>query len=420
MASEGEEVTTVTETYEQPRLSAFANTDDPRVDPPNQYGYRAIWVTSIGEIISSDECDSMEECASWFLDATGMPAPTIYIGYAAQSEGGAGQYTTGLNADGYPTTVSASSEQSDVTDIESLAMLYQFVNVDSWTVAAADSSCAIADESSWVGMGNGTAVKQMADSTGFLGFENCGDGTIAAGYYPYCIQVYRRPITTGPQPGDPCLTGGWALLPDAAGMMINCAGDVMPAPSYESAPSGYRVLANPSYETVEGVDYYQWQAVGPAVGPEDPNFDDESFWTEQYEARGPAAGLPDDWVFGVDYPVLGAYGVMATSSTTTVSTDPIAVATAIERICVRGGLAPEQVDAEDVDQSLLGYGISNTYDGADCLRSLLTAYGLYGAEYDVQLHFHKLGEDVEIVVDPGEMIAGETQTDEATREQAVE
>lgn len=413
MIGEGEEVTTVTEAYEVGVLSRFKNDSDPRVDPPNQYGYKAFWVPPSGAGAGSEEFDSIEECMSWFEDSFGIPAPGFHIGYAAQSDGDVGDYN------GSGITFSGSATQDDVTLIRSVVMLYQFVAVGEWTAVSASGACAIVTEGEWIGLQNGSAVTEMTDPSGFLAFANCG-GSSAAGYYPLCIQLIRRPLTVGPQPGDPCETGGYALLPDTPGMMIDCDGNVLPAPTYSPAPAGYRVLANPSFETIDGVEYFEWFTVGPAVPPEDPDYDDDAFWVDQYETYGPAAGLPGDWVYGIDYPVAGTDAVLATTTVTTVSTDALSVATAIERICVRGGLAEAQVDTTDVDQTLLGYGIGNTYDGADCIRPLLTAYGLYGADYDGQLHFHKLGEDVDIVIDPGEMIAGETHTDQGEREQAVE
>lgn len=234
---------------------------------------------------------------------------------------------------------------------------------------------------------------------------------------PVDVVASRVPMSPAPPIGDPCLIGGPTQLPDTPGFTQDCEGTIAPTPAYSDATVGSYLILQPGItqpaDAGAGLVFAQYP-IGPVILPSSVE-NTQAFWDQAASDAGISG------IYGVNYPIEIDDGIfVGVSSTYSVSTDPIPVAQAIERICIRGGLSALQIDTDDVSSTVLGYAISDTYNGADSVRPLLTAFGLYGAEYDGQLHFHRLAEDAEIVIDPGELIAGDDQSDEATREQAKE
>lgn len=125
--------------------------------------------------------------------------------------------------------------------------------------------------------------------------------------------------------------------------------------------------------------------------------------------------IPDapGWYIDENGNVVGCGGETSTST-------PVTVANAIARICARGDVPGSQIDVSEVDQTLLGYTITSEYTAADCLRPLLTAYSLYGSEYDQKIHFRKRGDDVDIVINPDDLIGEGDETDDMVRGQQKE
>lgn len=98
----------------------------------------------------------------------------------------------------------------------------------------------------------------------------------------------------------------------------------------------------------------------------------------------------------------------------------MSVASAIERLCERGGLEAGDVDTSEITANLRGYPIQADYNAADCIKPLLAYCSSFGSEYDGQLHFHPYGGAIEITIDPQDFIEGTDVTDDGSREQAKE
>lgn len=205
-------------------------------------------------------------------------------------------------------------------------------------------------------------------------------------------------------------------LPDVPGFYID-GGVVKPLPVFTSITGSFLTLVPEDRDTIPGAIsqvFAQYQ-LGPVLEASDPD-NTEAFW----DAAAAAAGISG--TYGVDYPIATATAIQGVSTFTSVTEDTVGLNTALTRICKRGGLTPandiEVVDMEEFQ--LLGYMITQPYNGADCIRPLMTAFTSYGSEYDAKLRFHKHGEAVEVVVNPDDFIAGSDETDKNTREQEIE
>lgn len=421
MVGEGDSVTTEDNYFVPSEYGRFGNTEYPLIDPPDHYQYQAYWTDETAGGHTSPIFDTKEECDSWFLDEMGMSPASIYIGYSANTQGNAGQYTTGEDGSGNQVTFSGYIEQIDVTDIESLTLLYQWHIPVSWNDSYGNDSCSVADIGTWEGLWNGTIVQRMVSATppsGFLTFDNCGDGTYSAGYYPYCIKVIRRTSPPAAIAGDPCILGVPVLLPDAPGFVIACDGTITPEPTYQPVIGDFIALQAEATTTINNVVFFTQYPVGPVLLETDPE-NTQEFWEAAYDAAVIAGTMDGGKTYPTDYPVEIEDVYEATVLTTNIVDGSLNVSTAITRIAVRGGLTTNDIDVTEMQDQLLGYPIMQSYNGADCIRPLMTAFTSYGSEYDAKLRFHKHGEAIEIVIDPEDFIEG-SETDRDTREQAIE
>lgn len=419
MVGKGNTDTTSTTELVVSSYARFQNAHWPLADPQSLYRYKLTWVGPSGVGYNSPTFDTIAECQAWFVSNAGLAFPPNYIGYSANTTGNAGAFNTGEDGSGHRVTFDEVVEQIDVTDITSLVLLYQFVLPGVFLDIAPDDGCFMVGED-WTGVWNGSVMKQTTDTTNLLVFSNCGDGTFTAGYYPVCIQAFpkRAPLAEAPM-GDPCILGVPVKLPDAPGWTIDCAGNIQPEPTVTAQVGSFRVLQVEAFTTVDNVQFYTRRAAGPvtttAVSP------DPAFWEPAYDESVLAGLSPPGWTFGVEYPVVTASGIYQLSyDTTELEQETEELADVITRICKRGGLTADDIDVSEMDQQVMGYMITQNYIGTDCIRPLMTAFLSYASEYDAKIRFHKHGEDIDLVVDPQDIIQGTEKSDEDTRQQEVE
>ncbi|KAF1706297.1 phage tail baseplate protein [Pseudoxanthomonas sacheonensis] len=420
MVGAGEEVTTEVTSLAGPVYGNFKNDDWPLASLPSFYSYRAFWQGPDGAI-QSDYFTSISECNEWFEDETGMQAPSLYMGYAATTQENAGNIG-GNNTSGNPVKSNRVAEQPDITDFARVVLLYQFEQPQTLNdVAPTDDMCPLSED--WSMAWNGTVLKKMsfddAAAQNLLIFANCDFPNCVAGYYPYCISVSRSAKPPDDPPiGDPCLLGVPVQLPDVPGYMIDCDGVVSPIASYTPVSGDYLALREESTSGAGDFLLLVHKTLGPIIDLTDAD-NTEAFWESAYDAAVTAGTMPAGLVYPTDYPTTIFNAFEQTYSTTTLTNNTVTVATAITRISLRGGLSEDDIDVVDMDQELLGYPILQSYNAADCLRPLMTGFTSYGSEYDAKLRFHKMGEDIEIVVDSQDFIDG-SEADKDTREQQVE
>lgn len=428
MAAEGEQDDVTEESFVGPVYGKFANADFPLASPESLYtltGYR-----NTGSEITSFSAGTISEIIEHFKQAgyAGVPSENLeYLAYSASTS----THPSSLG-------ISSVTPQLDVTSNISVVLVYNENEPVEWIDVDSISSCPVLPYEypgfpQWYGFRRGEVGQVWGGwppTEGLGTFNHCTNFDPVDGHYPrvqgsyplYIVAVAKSIPPDSPPTGDPCTLGVPVALPDDASHVIDCDGNVFSASAYSDAPVGsYVILQAEQASMVSDRIVYSKYAVGPALKSGDSK-NNQEFWEAAYNGAVARGSMPPDLVYGEDYPESVSYDSVYKSviQASSIVTDSLSAASAIQRICVRGDLELSQVDTDDVDQTLLGYAITNAYNGADSIRPLLTAYGLYGADYDGKIHFHKLGEDADIAIDPDEMIAGETQTDQAERDQQIE
>lgn len=422
MVGAGESSSETVDSLVVPELSRFVDAEWPLADDVEAYDF-------LGYIGFSDGTgttyagDTPQEIIDYFTNydysthGGGSRAPVNYLGYSA-STAASTSGSIGLSIDDYG--VSNAATQPSVVDNESLVLVYNdVVPTGVHGTIGFTGFCGIGPDDAEQDYRGAVGTIMPATPGGQYGlFESCGDPNLY-GTYPLCIVAVRKPAPFVAQLGDPCLLGEPTILPDAPGYVMDCAGNVTPTPTYAEISGTFLRLQNAVVSTASGRSEYTQYAQGPVMLGTDPN-NTEAYWEAAYDASVVAGESPPGQTYPDDYPVTVSEAYEASYESTAITTDTVGLDTAITRICKRGGLTVDDIDVSEMDQQLLGYMITQAYNGADCIRPLMTAFTSYGSEYDAKLRFHKHGEEIEIVVNPDDFIVGSDETDKNTREQEIE
>lgn len=426
MVGQGESNSTDITYLVPPVYARFANAHWPLVDASDRYTYtgRRVIVTAGSDHTYS--ADSIEEILEYFgaLGFNGVPQDlSFYQGYSATTSTVTGTFG-----------IDSATAQLDVTQNISLLLTYNVGEADDWFDAAPASACPLLPyvspgQPQWYGFKGGELAriaKGPSSDPQFVGYNNCtAEFPPESGYYPFLqgsyplrIQVFPK---NAPQPapdGDPCLLGVPTRVPDAPGYVQDCAGVVSAEPIYTPTTGTFATLQIETTMSSGGRNVFVTRQVGPVIVKASPG-NTQAFWENAYGLAVIAGTVAPGKVWPSDYPkdVLTAY--LATVENPEVISDAVGLDTVISRIAVRGGLEASDIDVSEMDQDVLGYPILQSYNGADCIRPLMTAYTSYGSEYDAKLRFHKHGEDADFSANPDDFIqSGETS--KGVREQDVE
>lgn len=414
MVGAGDVTPNVIETLVVPQYSGFVNAHWPLRDSQDDYTYEGWWN---GNPVAGATIAEIQANAAYNY---GVYRPPInYLGY-----------TSNLEVDSAH-SYDAIRPQASAVNNESVILIYSDLLPKYFVDAAGGTFCPIipypgAFQSSdffadWVGLvgfvnDNGTGTIPAT----YDFFANCTamppNGTffpIAAGTQPLYIKVTRSRFVPDPVIGDPCLLGMPTILPDAPEFVQDCAGNVFPKPNYAIATGGNVNVLRPESTGVT--------ALGPVLRVSDPA-NTQAFWESAYAASVAAGTWVAGKVYPTDYPKAQLASSVYTATSTTVDLTPetINLADAITQICLRGGLAEDDIDVSEIDQQLMGMGILQVYNATEVLNIPLQAFLSFGSEYDGQLHFHKHGADIEVVIDPQDFIEGSDETDESTRDQQID
>jgi hypothetical protein len=419
MVGAGESSSESTISYHAPLYPGFENSEDPRISPPESYKYRCYWVNPSGAQVQSPIFGTKAECDDWFFTETGLIAPELLIGFSANSSGTMGGYTSGTDGSGNKRTVSAAVNQIDPADLVSVIMAYSWESASVYLDVAPDDMCLVASD--WTGSWNGSVMKVFPSNPGgLLLFDNCGGSSVAAGYYPYCIQIIRNPLPLTQAPlGDPCLLGQPVSLPDAPGYTQDCEGNIAQQPIWEEVSGSFLALQVQATTTSLGNTFYSKYTLDPIILSSDPSGTQE-FWEAAYSDAVAQGKIDSGLVYPTDYPIPIGTATRSTISNNFIEQLGVGLDTVLTRISKRGGLTEDDIDVTEMDQQVLGYMITQSYTGADSIRPLMTAFKSYGSEYDAKLIFHKHGEVIDLVVDPQDIIQGTEESDQTTRDQQVE
>jgi putative tail protein len=402
MVGAGENVTTVTKSTPDPVYSRFDSGGYPLMDSEEFYllsGFRARPDGTTLLISSADDIGEMQSATENLGYGPAPATPTNYAGFLPLSLAGTpklSQFATGYDITDDTTVWIAFQDRFWLTEVDgskaedpyALAVMVPFDNEyhlgnDGWLYIVSDDPA--------------------------LPYHYPVGGTAPFPHRLYAIapliaQAERKTYFVPPNP-----------IPDVPGFYIDSNGNVLPIPVYAVESGTYFTLQKEVTVATPGLitsEYTKYQ-LGPVLEASDPN-NNQTFW----DAAALAAGITG--TYGVEYPQLIAEALVGTATTTSINDGSVGLDTAITRICKRGGLTVDDIDVSEIDQQLLGYGILQAYNGADCIRPLTTAFTIYGSEYDGKLRFHKHGEAIEIVVNPDDFIVGSDETDKNTREQEVE
>jgi hypothetical protein len=403
------------ESYAAGRLSGFQNAHWPLTDGGSDYTYTGFWIYGVGGGIASDEFDSIAEVQAWAagLNASNgtagtniLGSPAEYIGYMGitDSTEGGGPYNGS-------TAFDLTGVQPDVTDFESLLLLYQWIVPSSWSTSVAIDMCGeVVLAGDWIGAVNGVVLRKVSShSTNYLDVALCGSDHLE-GIYPLLIEVKRKRI-------PPAING--ISVPDLPGWYVDADGHLFTG--YTEITDTFKVLAKSHITGSDPMESYNQYEVGPAVRTGDANYSNSAFWTAAYNAAVIAGTVPAGWTYGSQYPVTVTSAWLENADDPpVVATDRIALSTIVQRINRRGGLTDADVDVTELTDLVIGYPIAAQYNAADCIRPLAACYFFKGSEYDGKIHFHKDGSDALIVVDPDDFIIGSDEIDEDKRGQAKE
>ena len=419
LVSEGEVVTTTTDTLVHGSRGQFTNSTFPLVDPESYYEFTGLVSGPTGGGLTYS-ANTIQEIIDHFdgLYPGWGEKPDNYVGYSWMS---VPDNTIGI---------SSAFEQPDVTNRTQLCLVYQFRDSDYITsLYNADLFAAMTpDDGDFYLDVAGKLVTKTSDSSPPSGLRAYWDelGPYGSWYiYPLYITVTRK-RTPPTETTDP----DWIPLPDAPGYYIDPNTDQI-VTEYTFAPVtgtfktlaiAYSAGATPEFE------YYEQ---GPILPLGHPDYNNETFWTDAYNAAVDDSILPSGWGYSASgshsgtpssaaFPILINTAFLSQQETESLVSNALSVATAIERICKRGGLLPSDIDTSDITATLLGYPIQADYNSSDCIKPLLAFCSSFASEYDAQLHFHPYGEAIEIIIDPQDFIEGSEDTDTGSREQAKE
>lgn len=161
----------------------------------------------------------------------------------------------------------------------------------------------------------------------------------------------------------------------------------------------WKVLQKYSY-SMGGVSVVTKYPLGPAIPNFDSRYNSQEFWENAYSQAQIAEGtdwphgIPDDLVYGSDYPVTQTYAyARVPPDIRAIYADPITIADAVTAICERCGLSAAQLNVGDLTETLVGIRVTSNTSGRTVIEQL-QAYGYFdAAEIDGMLQFPLRGRD---------------------------
>lgn len=426
MVGAGETVTEEVTSYAGPLYGEFADQTFPLVSPTTHYTYtgrRELPGMAPGSSVEFS-ANTLQEVLNYFAGTGWRRAPDVYLGYSALRGGISTSAPAGFRVSNADTPIS-------VVPAKYLTLVYnEFSPRDIYNISGTDACASIPlpatpGEFDQDFTGRLLAAYETASPpVGLYSFQSCsGPDRLLWGIPPLYVEVNRRTLPAVLPAGDPCLLGTPVRLPDSPGFTIDCAGNIAAAAEYEEVVGVFLALQreDAALVVISGVSITQFTAftVGPVIETASVE-NTEAFWLAAYDAAVLAGTMPAGLVYDVDYPQSLMTAFLATSTTTALNTDTLTVAAAITRICGRSGVDASQIDVTEMTQTLLGYPIMQPYNGADCLRPIMTFNTSFGSEYDGKVNFHKHGSATDLVVNPDDFIEGSDEIEEDTRNQPVE
>lgn len=139
----------------------------------------------------------------------------------------------------------------------------------------------------------------------------------------------------------------------------------------------------------------QQYAIGPFLAEGDANYNNQAWWEAAYAEAVANGDAPSGWTYGAEYPREQATGWSISYEQCTFTIDgaygSIPLGTIVRDLCLRAGLADEQIDVTDLTELVFGYAVGRVMTAKDAI-SPLRSYGLFDCiESDDQLQWPKRG-----------------------------
>jgi putative tail protein len=399
VSMEGAVDPSVDDNYYPGRLAGFVDGPQVLADSEENYnlrGYRA-GVEVIGDTIA-------EILAAFQTSYPPGILPGVRLGYSAYAQESTSPAVT------YP--YSEIEDQPTIVDNAFATIVFNDFAPDEYVNAAAPDFCPIIPNP---GAGS-LSPTSYGDTKGVVAWKN-GDGVSYLGYpvYVYCIgDDTPAPAVTGPEPvliqaerkrvGPPAGgPPGSVPMPGLPDYYVTQDGQVVLVPGYVEVAGDFRVLSLASELTmVDDRLQYAYYEQGPALPITSPNYDNETFWTDHYDAAVLAGDLPAGWVYGVDYPTnTDSVFTGAPLDAATLNRDKIVLAEIVAECCRRSGLENSDFDVSQLTDELDGFKVAVETSGEAVISGLMQGFFFDCGEWDDKLRFIKRGGDVvgELTVD---------------------
>lgn len=152
-----------------------------------------------------------------------------------------------------------------------------------------------------------------------------------------------------------------------------------------SDTTNIRVAHWPNFGGVLGLPKYP---LGPARPSGHADYDDETFWTAQYDLAVARKRMSPGLVYGVDYPFAQGYAYQRSLDLSTTDTLPAIVSDVVSDICQEASYAPADLDVTDIeDMTVAGYIRTGQMTGRAAIAPLAQIKFFDGIESETKLKF---------------------------------
>lgn len=170
------------------------------------------------------------------------------------------------------------------------------------------------------------------------------------------LRVERKPRA----PDDPC-SGGF--VPGTTAYGVDLSGILRQCTTWSLHAATYKVLQRTAYDSVNvtssvysSTNVITQYPLGPARPVGHPDYNDETFWTDAYNAAVERGEMEAGLVYNVGYPVTQDYAYRRTVDVTTFTGAPVSIADIVADLHAEAGYAPTDYDVTDLASlTVLGY-----------------------------------------------------------------
>ncbi len=208
-----------------------------------------------------------------------------------------------------------------------------------------------------------------------------GGNTFFVSYDVIVMCQIQGTCVIGPEPD-------WVPVPGTPGFYVDPAGSVHEVGTCVPVAGDFHQLQMLQYASASEL-YLSKIPLSPVLHTGSP-LDNETFWTDAYEAAKAAGHMNSGLHYGTDYPVATSTACFCATSTVLDPEYPI-LATIVSDLCFRKGLSGTEIDVSQLTDTVLGFTVATATTAADAINALAPAYSFDEAEWDGRIRFIKRG-----------------------------